>query len=163
MADISGSVHESVPETATEAAPGGRSATPMDVIEQFTCGKSAAPARNEDALFVGEHLVSIGAGATAKSETLWDGMRSGRFASRVLARSLAGLAGDATLDAAVDYLTAVLRAEYAARNLVDAVTREPVLRPTAAIAMFSRARHESGGSAIARSGRRPVAGRQVGR
>ncbi len=114
----------------------------MDVIEQFTCGKYADPARNEDALFVGEHFVAIVDGATAKSETLWDGMRSGRFASQVLARSLAGLSGDATLDDAVEYLTAALRGEFAARNLVDAVTREPVLRPTAAIAMFSRARHE---------------------
>ena len=66
----------------------------MDVIEQFTCGKYADPARNEDALVVGEHFVAIVDGATAKSETLWDGMRSGRFASRVLARSLAGYSDD---------------------------------------------------------------------
>lgn len=114
----------------------------MDVIEHFTCGKFADPARNEDALHVGEHFIAIIDGATAKSETLWDGMRSGRFASQALARSLAGLASDAKLDDAVEYLTAALRGELVARNLVDAVTREPVLRPTAAIAMFSRARHE---------------------
>ncbi len=115
----------------------------MDVIEQFSCGKHDDAARNEDALVVGEHFVAIVDGATAKSEMPWDGMRSGRFASRVLARSLAGLAADATLDDAVEHLTAALHAEYAARGLVDAVTREPVLRPTAAVAMFSRARREA--------------------
>jgi hypothetical protein len=57
----------------------------MNVVEQFTCGKYADPAQDEDALFVGEHFIGIIDGATAKSDVLWDGMRSGRFASQALA------------------------------------------------------------------------------
>lgn len=56
----------------------------MKVIEQFIQGKTKDFDMCEDGIFVGDHMIAVIDGVTAKSAYLWDGKRSGRYAKDLL-------------------------------------------------------------------------------
>jgi len=104
-------------------------------IEAFSEGKNLDdPDANEDALVVlpGRAYAVID-GVTDISGRIVDGMRTGRYASRVVQRAAAEAACDAALaggppQAIVERVTAALFAEYAALGIVDEVRGQPPLR-----------------------------------
>jgi hypothetical protein len=104
-------------------------------IEAFTEGKYLDdPDANEDRLVIlpGRAYAVID-GVTDISGRIVDGMRTGRYASRVVQRAVAEAACDAALAggparALVERVTAALFAEYVALGIVDEVRAEPPRR-----------------------------------
>ena len=56
----------------------------MQVVETFLCGKENNPKTCEDGIFIGEYLVAVIDGVTAKGHRLWDGHKSGYYAKEIL-------------------------------------------------------------------------------
>lgn len=56
----------------------------MKIIERYLKGKSKEVDMCEDGLFIGEHVIAVIDGVTAKSPYLWNGKRSGCYAKDVL-------------------------------------------------------------------------------
>lgn len=56
----------------------------MQILETFLCGKENNPATCEDGIFIGEQLVAVIDGVTAKGKRLWGGQKSGYYAKEVL-------------------------------------------------------------------------------
>lgn len=104
-------------------------------IEAFTEGKYIDdPAANEDQLVVlpGRAYAVID-GVTDISGRVVEGMRTGRYASRVVQRAAVEVACDAALAAApperiVERISAALFAEYVALGIVDEVRADPPRR-----------------------------------
>lgn len=55
----------------------------MQIIESFLCGKENNPKTCEDGIYIGEHLVAVIDGVTAKGKRLWNGHKSGPYAKKV--------------------------------------------------------------------------------
>lgn len=60
----------------------------MKVVEKFLCGKENNPDSCEDGIFIGEHVVAVIDGVTAKGKRLWNNMSSGCFAKELLLQYL---------------------------------------------------------------------------
>ncbi|MCX4319949.1 hypothetical protein [Roseburia sp. 1XD42-69] len=56
----------------------------MEIIEHFLCGKENNPHTCEDGLILGEHIIGVIDGVTAKGKRLWDGKKSGCYAKEIL-------------------------------------------------------------------------------
>ncbi|MBR5566468.1 MAG: hypothetical protein IKW08_09985 [Roseburia sp.] len=56
----------------------------MQIIESFLCGKENNKKTCEDGIYIGEHLVAVIDGVTAKGHRLWDGHKSGYYAKELL-------------------------------------------------------------------------------
>ena len=56
----------------------------MQIIETFLCGKENNPKTCEDGVFIGEYLVAVIDGVTAKGQHLWEGHKSGYYAKEML-------------------------------------------------------------------------------
>lgn len=56
----------------------------MQIVESFLCGKENNPATCEDGIYIGEQLVAVIDGVTAKGHRLWNGHKSGYYAKEVL-------------------------------------------------------------------------------
>ena len=52
----------------------------MQIIETFLCGKENNEKTCEDGIFIGEHMVAVIDGVTAKGTKLWNGQKSGCYA-----------------------------------------------------------------------------------
>lgn len=48
----------------------------MEIIEHFLCGKENNPHTCEDGLILGEHIIGVIDGVTAKGKRLWDGKKA---------------------------------------------------------------------------------------
>lgn len=55
----------------------------MQILESFICGKENNPSTCEDGIFIGEHLVAVIDGVTAKGNRLWNGHKSGYYAKEL--------------------------------------------------------------------------------
>ena len=104
-------------------------------IEAFSEGKYLDdPDANEDQFVVlPGHAYAVIDGVTDISGRIVDGMRTGRYASRVVQRAVAGVACDSALasgppERIVERVTAALFAEYVALGIVDDVGAEPPRR-----------------------------------
>lgn len=60
----------------------------MEIIERFICGKKGSTELCEDALIITPQLVAVIDGVTAKGGLSWNGMSSGRYASKNLEKAL---------------------------------------------------------------------------
>ncbi len=56
----------------------------MKILEHFLCGKHNVPNLCEDGLVIGQQLIAVIDGVTAKGTYSWDGMTSGYYAKQLL-------------------------------------------------------------------------------
>lgn len=116
----------------------------MQVIEQFTQGKTGDETLNEDKFVVTEHFIAVLDGVTSRRGQMLQGMTNGRFATHTIATEIARLPRQIDARAAVDHLTERLKsiseAVAASENKVFSDTG--MRRPAAALIMYSQARQE---------------------
>lgn len=114
----------------------------MRMVEQFTLSKTGQMDDNEDGLLVTEHYAAVVDGATSQSQRLWDGRRAGQMAMRTILTAVHTLAADLDSIAAIDLVRSAIAREYHQRGVDEEMARQPIDRWTAALALYSRARHE---------------------
>lgn len=115
----------------------------MHIIEQFAAGKAGNEALNEDLVVVTPDFVALLDGATNRTGSTLEGKTLGRFASHVLAETLATLPADITARAAVDHLSAALLART--QQAGDAEGHDfskDMYAPASAALIYSRMRRE---------------------
>lgn len=107
----------------------------MKVAERFLAAKSGSDAECEDGIVITDDFAAVIDGATDKTGSRYDGMTGGRYAMLACTDALQSLSRGADAPAAVAHLTAGL-----AQRLPSVL--EPQERPTAVLAVYSRARQE---------------------
>ena len=115
----------------------------MQILEQFTASKTGNDSLNEDAIVITDDFVAVLDGATSRQGKTLEGVSNGRFAAQTLAAEIKQLPQDITARAAIDHLTAVLKAatEKAAAAEGQALF-EIWSWPAAAVLIYSRTRKE---------------------
>ena len=115
----------------------------MHLIEHFSLGKRPDQRHNEDAWVLTPDYAFVFDGATSKIQADWpDEATSARFAAQTLARAVWELPPNLDLAEAIRRLSAALYREYTRLGRAELLTRQPVYRPSAALAGYSRARRE---------------------
>lgn len=115
----------------------------MQVIEQFTQGKTGDDSLNEDKIVVTEHFIAVLDGVTSRRGQMLQGMTNGRFAAHVLAAEIARLPRQIEGRAAIAHLSErLLAAAETAAAAENKTFGELLRRPAAAVAIYSRMRRE---------------------
>lgn len=105
----------------------------MKIIETFLCGKENNMETCEDALVLGEHLVAVIDGVTAKGNRLWNGKKSGYYAKSLLEEYLQGDVYEQNAQELLHNLDRILR--EAARSADVELQREDY--PRAAVIIYN--------------------------
>jgi hypothetical protein len=115
----------------------------MQVIEQFSQGKTGDDSLNEDKVVVTEYFIAVLDGVTSRRGQMLQGMTNGRFAAHTIAAEIARMPRNINARGAVDHLTERLRthSEQVAASENKAFG-DSLRRPAAAMVMYSRLRRE---------------------
>ena len=115
----------------------------MQVIEQFTQGKTGDDSLNEDNIIVTEDFIAVLDVATSRRGLTLRGMGNGRFAAQVVGAEIAALPPEIEARAAVDHLSEMLMREASAAAEAEG---RPFAHtwdyPATALLVYSRARKE---------------------
>jgi glycerophosphoryl diester phosphodiesterase len=115
----------------------------MDIIEQFSRGKTGDEALNEDNILVSEDFIAVLDGVTSRRGRSLRGMATGRFASQFLAATLAQLPADIDARSACAALNKALMDESTATAVAENLPLAEVWAyPASALLVYSRARRE---------------------
>lgn len=115
----------------------------MQVIEQFTQGKTGDESLNEDKIVVDEHFIGVIDGVTSRRGQMLQGMTIGRFASETIASEIIRLPRQIEARQAIDHLTERLKSisETVAAS-ENKSFGDTLRRPACALVMYSRYRRE---------------------
>jgi len=115
----------------------------MQIIEQFSEGKTGDNALNEDRIVVTKDFIAVLDGATARSGHNLRGMPNGKFASTIVGEAIEKMDAQITGRAAADYLTeTLLRETRAAAEAEGRALDEIWAYPAAAALIYSVAHRE---------------------
>lgn len=115
----------------------------MQVIEQFTQGKTGDETLNEDKIVVAEHFIAVIDGVTSRRGQMLQGMAIGRFAAETVGAEIARLPRQIEARQAIDHLTE--RLKTISETVCAAENKnfvEMLRRPACALVMYSRHRRE---------------------
>ena len=115
----------------------------MQVIEQFTQGKTGEEALNEDRIVVDEHFIAVIDGVSSRRGQILQGMTIGRFAAETVGTEILRLPRQIEARLAIDHLTERLKTiSETAAAAENKAFGEALRRPACALVMYSRARRE---------------------
>ena len=115
----------------------------ITLVDAFCMGKYGPDGPNNDIIHIGNDFVAVIDGATSKAvEVDWGNTSSARIAAGVIDQTLSDLAPDATIDQAVDEMTARIYAIYQKKDVVDQVEQFAWERLSASFCAYSVKRHE---------------------
>lgn len=109
----------------------------MHIVEEFVQGKNKDEKFCEDGIFISSDFLAVIDGATAKSESEYDGKKSGRIAMEVIKKSLAVLPKDITAYEAIKIISDDISKICTSYGIVNNLER-----PTASIVIYSHYRQE---------------------
>lgn len=113
----------------------------IKIEEYFLYGKKS-PETNEDGIFVNEHYAAVIDGATSKSNFSKDGKTSGRLAMELVIEAISKLPSSATMEEAIEYITANIYEFYKENDMLDELKIHPNKRFTANGVIYSNSRQE---------------------
>lgn len=115
----------------------------ITLVDAFSMGKYGPDGPNDNIVHIGDHFVAVINGAATKAlEVDWGKKSSARIAAGVIDATLSDLAADATIDQAVDDMTAKIYAIYQEKGVLDTVERFAWERLSASFCAYSIQRHE---------------------
>lgn len=115
----------------------------MQVIEQFTQGKTGDDTLNEDKIVVAEHFVAVIDGVSSRRGQMLQGMTIGRFAAETIGAEISRLPRQIEARQAIDHLTERLKTiSETAAAVENKSFGDALRRPACALVMYSRQRRE---------------------
>ncbi|MFV0627445.1 MAG: hypothetical protein ACK5N8_08895 [Alphaproteobacteria bacterium] len=109
----------------------------MNVLEKFVKGKSENQNICEDGLFVSDNFIAVVDGATAKSDRLFGGKRSGKVAMETILSALSMLPKEIECIQAFEQITKSLSDFYRQHQIFTEMLENPHQRPTASVIIYS--------------------------
>lgn len=114
---------------------------PFVIKEGFLKGKESTQT-NEDGIGVTPDFVAVVDGATAKSDFVYDGKKTGRLAMELVMEAIRDFPKEIAVDEAVNRITNRIRQFYADHDLWAVMGQEPERRFTASAVIYSHSRKE---------------------
>lgn len=140
---MSRSIHPPAVPERRPARPAPAPAPPaIRVVESKRAAKRGDLVHCEDSMAATDDYAAVFDGATSNGGPVWGGATAGRLAARVLAEAVLTLDPDAEPDGALRHLEAALRTRLRRLGCYQRARDEPLDRPCAVMAVYSRARRE---------------------
>lgn len=113
----------------------------MKVIESLIKGKFDKEKFCEDAIFISDEFIVLIDGATAKSDFLFNGKKTGKLISEILVEAFEKLEYRSTGYECIEYLNDYILKWYKKNNIYNEIVKE-ISKPTASVIIYSKYHHQ---------------------
>lgn len=114
----------------------------MEIIKKFVLGKADNSETCEDVIVATDDFIAVIDGATAKDPTKYEGKKSGKIVSEVLAQAMMEMPADVTMEECITRMDNAIAVKYEEYGITEAVKSDVKKQFTAAAAVYSRKHHE---------------------